>query len=376
MMLLLARVALAADPVLLDAAFDTPSLDGWTIEPGASVGSGPLSTATVEEGALVLRVAAETERFLVVKRTVEVTPGTTVNVAVRMRTEAVDPGPARFDNCDVFVVFEGQRLQALPVLTGTTPWRTLERTFTVPASSRHVDIGAFLSMPGTAWFDDLRVVVVDAPAFTEATSGSFAYRTLPGDRVGPQEQAFNEESVRRVRAMFGAGPEGPIVYYKYPDNATKARLTGQGGNAHTDGSAIHSVWPSDRHEIVHIYARAWGSPPPLLGEGIAVWMSERWQGQPIPASARGVLTRGEWIPLASLLDAAAFRAAPDLVTYAEAGALVAWVAETHGQGALKELYGAVRADADVAANASAFARILGVDLVAADAALRAWVATR
>ena len=77
--------------------FDTTTLDGWTVKDGAQVGTGAESRYAVKEGALVLRVGADDQRFKALLRTVPLGGATSIRVRARMRTEGVDPAPARFD---------------------------------------------------------------------------------------------------------------------------------------------------------------------------------------------------------------------------------------------------------------------------------------
>ena len=78
--------------------------------------------------------------------------------------------------------------------------------------------------------------------------------------------------------------------------------------------------PYDRHEIVHVFADAWGDQPALLAEGIAVWTSGAWQDQPVKAAAKKILQEKKWIPLGEIFGTADFRRHPDILTYGISGA--------------------------------------------------------
>jgi hypothetical protein len=152
---------------------------------------------------------------------------------------------------------------------------------------------------------------------------------------------------------------------------------GDPGNAFTlpDGT-MHSIFATDRHEIVHVLARPWGLPPALVLEGLAVYLSGAWQGKPVATYAKG-LVDGGWIALADLLDSNAFRAKPDLATYAIAGALVEWmVAQPDGKARLRALYGKVGYSASAADSRRAMEAILGDTVERTDAKLRDWLRAR
>jgi hypothetical protein len=227
-------------------------------------------------------------------------------------------------------------------------------------------------MPGAAWFDDVRVEA--APEWREERAGHYVYRTLPGDAVPEAARAFNEASYAAVRAFFGGegGPES-IVYWKYPSNAVKAEYTGNAGNAHVDGGAIHGIWAADRHEVVHLFEPLWGDAPALLAEGLAVHLSGSWQGAPVREAARRVLEAKKWIALGEILDTRAFRGAGDEATYPIGGALAGWLLEAEGKEKLRALYAALKNGAPLGENRAAFERALGMSIEEADAALRGWV---
>lgn len=87
----------------------------------------------------------------------------------------------------------------------------------------------------------------------------------------------------------------PLDVYLYPDRAGKAAVTGVLGDGHAvpSGRALHVVRYDPApdggleglvaHEATHVYATlAWGGPgTPALGEGLAVWVSGRYQGVPL-----------------------------------------------------------------------------------------------
>jgi hypothetical protein len=363
----------AAERVLLEEHFDSAAtLEGFSQEIGARVGAGPMSVASWQDGALRLDVKPGDQRFLAMGRSLEVEPGTWLKVSVRMRTEGVDPAAARYRNCDVYVIFEGHAVRALPILTGTQPWTPLQAWFQVPAGVSRAELGLFLSMPGSAWFDDL-VVTNGDPGFTTLAQGPYVYHWLADDPISDGHRARNEAELERIRGFLDVPAGQPIHYWKYPDRETKQAISSQGGNAHVAGGAIHSVWPVDNHEIVHLLAVAWGDPPALLAEGLAVHLSGGWQHQPVRGYARGLLEADQWIALPALLETRSFRQRDDLITYALAGAFVEWVLLTHGKATLRALYGAPSLH-DAAGFEAALREHLGMGAEQADQALRVWVA--
>ncbi|MGD0530610.1 MAG: hypothetical protein ABSE49_36080 [Polyangiaceae bacterium] len=347
---------------LLDEHFADPSLRGWKLDLGASTGAGPSSVAHVDSGSLLLAADSATREFLSPTRVVDVGGARLVRVSVRVRTEDVSAAGARFVNCDAFVRFGSGPITAVtPILTGTTPWTTVRRVVLVPDGSRDMTVGLFLSMPGRVWFDDLRVEPVD-DEFVEQTSLHFVFRHLPGDAILPPLVQANDDAWERAAAFFGWSPAQPIVYWKYPDRATIEEYTGAADNGIVINGEVHTIWPVEAHELAHVFAARWGLPPALLAEGVGVYFSGQWQGKAITEAASELVQSGGWVTPAELIDTRSFRAKPDLVTYAVAGAFVQWIDEVRGRPVLRELYARLKAGASPRDNAAAFESVAGVSL--------------
>jgi hypothetical protein len=366
----LARPAPADEPrPLLEERFADPAaLEGWQRADGAGGGE-PASAASLDGGALLLAGDGATRRWLAITRAVPLAGARWIRVSARVRTEDVTPEGARFRNCDVFVRFPGGPIAATRVLTGSNAWTPLARRLRVPAGAESATVGCFLSMPGRAWFTDVRVDAVPDPAWREEAAGRFVYRTLPGDAVPEAARRYNDESLRIAEEFLGVTRTARVVFWKYPDLDAKEEYTGTRGNAIVIGGEVHSIWATDRHEVVHVLAPAWGDPPALLGEGLAVYISGAWQGQPVRAAAAAVRAP----PLGAILETGAFRALPDEVSYPVAGAFVEWIVAAHGKEALRRLYGALKNGAGAAENARALEAGLGAGADEIDAAFRAWL---
>jgi hypothetical protein len=222
-----------------------------------------------------------------------------------------------------------------------------------------------------AYRGDLRVEA--GPDFIDEPSGHFLYKHMPGDEIPAVAAAANDANWERAAQFFGWSPSAPIVFWKYRDRKTLAAYIGREVNGMEVSGEMHTVYPTDSHELAHVFADPWGHPPPLLQEGLAVYFSGAWQGMPIRDAYKSDLADGDWVPLTEILDTKAFWGRPDLVTYAIAGALVQWIDETVGRAALRTLYGRLRYDATVEDNAKVFQEIVGVSVAEADEKLRASV---
>jgi len=122
-----------------------------------------------------------------------------------------------------------------------------------------------------------------------------------------------------------------------------------------------------RHELVHLYAARWNpNPPPLLSEGLAVHLQQRWQGLPVAMYIRRFGSRSEWT-LSSLFDRSFFFDSPfRRGCYGIAGSFTGFVIDEFGWNAYRALYQTCRPNlVDVA-----FRKSLGISFEEAEARWR------
>jgi hypothetical protein len=112
---------------------------------------------------------------------------------------------------------------------------------------------------------------------------------------------------------------------------------------------IHTIWPRDNHEVVHLYASAWGRPVALWSEGFAVAfqtdpvagdLEPRWNRVPLHDHARRFRAQGTLIPLAELLTTSGFRRFDANITYPQAGSFVRHVLQVCGFDGVRRIFAA------------------------------------
>jgi hypothetical protein len=376
--------------VLMHESFDeTEALLRWKQSEGARRSAGGPSGAIAwaketNGGSIRFDSSPETASWPMLGRDVDIPPADGprwLRLSGEARGHGLEPESATYANCNLFVRHRGG-LVATPLLTTGPRQPTgdqanrLSRLVPVPPGTDRVTVGIFSSIPGTTWFDDIRLEMIEAPDQTEETAGHYRYVTLADDRVDAEARAFNEESFRRVSEFLDLEPSqlpAAVDYFKYPSRESKGEWTGDSGNAHRRGDEIHSIWATDRHEIVHVLAARWGDPPALLAEGLAVHLSGGWSDSTVRAAAAAALTPTPSVTPSSILDSASFRAQPDARTYPISGAFVEWLLETRGQPFLREAYETLANRAPASENASRLRALLGAPLDRVDADFVKWV---
>lgn len=165
-----------------------------------------------------------------------------------------------------------------------------------------------------------------------------------GDSVDVEwQETFNAWAIARL------GIQPPTVEYrKYQSREAMGRYTGNyntNGFAEPDQWRLHTIWPRDNHEIVHLYSAPIGRPSDFFNEGLAVAFQtdpvagrfEAWfNGQEVHAACRDYLRDGRLpLPLADYVTTAPFRALPDQVlSYRYAGSFVRFLVDRQGLAAV------------------------------------------
>ena len=211
-------------------------------------------------------------------------------------------------------------------------------------------------------------------------TASYVFHFSPNDTVEPErQQAFHEWAVE----VLDVSPTRKISYNKYRSRGHMGQITGAyntNAYAHAEEFALHTIWPFDNHESVHLYSSLFGRPVALLSEGLAVSFqtdpagndfTPRWSGRELHSIVRGFRNQGTFVPLESLLETDEFVLAPADVRYPESGSFVLFLRESRGLDRLKELFAMGNVDDSRATLRASFERVYGVSLDAIEAE---WIA--
>lgn len=172
-----------------------------------------------------------------------------------------------------------------------------------------------------------------------------------------------EKALTDVAAKLEIAVPEPVDVYLYPDPRSKQQLTGNGGHGHAvpSGRALHmlAVDPDAlsslmAHEATHVLAYfGWGpAGTPVMGEGLAVWVSGQYGGKPLAKLYKSA----EALPLESLLGQGWLKL-PEQDKYPLAAAVVEALIERVGLEKVREhLYSATPDQFDDALTAAGITR--------------------
>ena len=178
----------------------------------------------------------------------------------------------------------------------------------------------------------------------------FDFAWSAGDRVDTAwQEAFHDWATRELQITVTRR----ISYSKYVSPAHMLALHyGPGNvNAWADPNlfTVHTIWPIDNHEVIHLYATTFGRATSLLNEGLAVAyqvdpirgdMTPRWNNRHVHDVTIGWRRQGRLPRLEQMLTVEQFRATDSQIAYPAAGSFVRFLLDAHGGVApIKSLFG-------------------------------------
>ena len=189
------------------------------------------------------------------------------------------------------------------------------------------------------------------------TTAHFEFRYSDGDTVDTAwQEAFHDWATRELQVTITRR----IVYHKYLSPTHMLALHYGPGNvnawADPDLFTLHTIWPTDSHETIHLYSSAIGRMTSLFNEGLAVAfqvdpvrgdMTPRWNNRHVHQIAASLRTSGRLVPLARMLTIDDWRGIDSQVSYPQAGSFVRYLLDVHGGMApLRQLFsGSTQTDA-------------------------------
>lgn len=218
-------------------------------------------------------------------------------------------------------------------------------------------------------------------------SVSFRYHYAPGDSV---DANWQESYHAWATTKLGVRVAQKIDYYKYQ---TREDMGAHTGNYSTNGFAepsrfeIHTLFPTDNHEVVHIYTSLVGRPSDFFNEGIAVAFQTNpaagnfesvFNGQQVHQACQQYLQLGTLVvPLDRVVQTSDFRAISDQVlSYREAGSFVRFAVDSYGTDRVLEFFRISGRDDSLATIKQRFATAVGVPMDAVEAAWMEMLRTR
>jgi hypothetical protein len=208
-------------------------------------------------------------------------------------------------------------------------------------------------------------------------SASFRYHYVTGDSV---DATWQEAYHAWATARLGVQLPQKIDYYKYVSRQAMGDQTGHyDTNAFAEPSRfeIHTLWPTDNHEVVHVYTALVGRPSDFFNEGIAVAFQTNpaagnfesvFNGQEVHSACRQYLQAGTLVvPLDRVATTTSFRGVSDQVlSYREAGSFVRFAIDRYGVERVLQFFKISGRDDSLATIKDRFSSAVGVSIETAE----------
>jgi len=197
----------------------------------------------------------------------------------------------------------------------------------------------------------------EAPLDQRMESLHFIFYYAKGDTI-------TEENIKEIETHFtgfckdfDVSLSAKIDYYKYASREHKKFHTDRSGDSLAilkPQNDIHTIYPTNVHEMVHILAQYFGNPPLFLSEGIAVAYPGYYtlgyarygyiKKRNLNERVKSLRKKGELIPLEQLLDVKIFMENGGDRSYVPSGSFVRYIIDKYGTGKFKDLYSTVKWD--------------------------------
>jgi len=179
---------------------------------------------------------------------------------------------------------------------------------------------------------------------------------LPDSHIEEFRQRANSNIRRIVGGLMLTDAIPSITYHLYPDVETKLAETGEDANGHVDRETgdIFIVYNGTvkcdgPHELVHLLTKHLGYSNLVLGEGLAEYFEENWNGEESDGSrlrlphddwVRRFIADGSYIPICALFDDNEFWELDEegMVSYPESASFFRYLVVTYGMERMLNLY--------------------------------------
>jgi len=365
---------------------------GWKIEPfrgleGMRSPEWGIDTSYPFDGekAFFLKADAVTRRFVTLSQEVEVKNVDRIRLRGAVRTLDVRREKEQYPQANFALTFYDKDRNRFyssrfydkrtrPRLETTDDWIEEELIVRVPVNTAYVVVHCALGMSGTIWFDDVSLDVLTEIGWETSESENFTFHWMPEKPYPDGSREYQQELFTSYATRLGIPKEDRphINYFFYPDSSALYEAVGSTGpkKSYWDSREVHSIFPVDDHEIVHILTNPYGILPFGLTEGTAFYLIGTYKGKPVQLLAHELLLEDRLPPIQSVINPFAMRQLdPDLAIPA-AATFVGFLVEFSGPQRYLDLHAAANNIRSQEEFDKAFEKVYGHTLGEAEAAWR------
>jgi hypothetical protein len=334
--------------------------DGWRISPFRGMETDIPATWGVDteraysgEKSFYFEAHPETRRFFFLTQTVEVKNVGRLRVRGALRTLDVEKGIRQYPQANYALTCfdkDGNRFESTRYFDLRTPprrgtsgeWILEDRTFRIPDHTVRVDFHCAVGMQGRIWFDAVSLEVAESPPWRSHETRNFTFHWLPGHEFPDGSMDFQQQLFDNYCTRLGI-PEVDrprIDTFLYPDTVRLFEEIGEhtARKSFWDDAEIHSIYPVDDHEIIHIVLKPYGVLPFALGEGTAFYLIGEFEGEPVLKVAQNILNEDRLPTLLAMVDPALMNRISARLVCPAAASFVGYLLEMFGPEKFLELH--------------------------------------
>jgi len=173
----------------------------------------------------------------------------------------------------------------------------------------------------------------------------FFHKGSPAERDISKIAERREEAYRKIADILDVKVQNKIRCFLFPSAREKTFYTGHIGAGFAQNQTIIEIYNDEirdhYHELTHIVAAKLNqNAPPLLSEGLAVYITSRMEKHPLDEKVKLFKEKDELIPITKLLrfEEIGSEASKPLISYPESGSFVKYLIEEYGLEKFKQIY--------------------------------------
>jgi hypothetical protein len=314
---------------------------GWKVEPFRGLEGMRESEYGIDtdhpfdgENAFFFKTDAVTRRFLSLTQEIEVRNVDRIKLRGAVRTLDVRREREQYSQANLALTFYDKDRNRFyssrfydkrtkPRLETTDDWIVEELIVRVPVNTAYVVVHCALGMSGTMWYDDVTLEIPTDIGWNTSESENFTFHWMTGSEYPDESREYQQQLFDSYATRLGIPKEErpKILYFFYPDSISLYEAIGSRApkKSFWDSREVHSTFPVDDHEIIHILTNPYGILPFGLTEGTAFYLIGTYKDKPVQLLAHDQLMNDKLPAIRSIIEPFSMRQMdPDLVIPAAA----------------------------------------------------------
>jgi hypothetical protein len=335
---------------------------GWEVKPfrgmeGMRESEFGIDTTYPFEGekAFFFKADAVTRRFLTLSQEIEVNNVDRIRLRGAVRTLDVRREREQYSQSNLAMTFYDKDRNRFyssrfydkrtkPRLETTDDWIVEELIVRLPVNTAYVVVHCALGMSGTMWYDNVTLEIPTDIGWNTNETENFTFHWMTGSEYPGGSNEYQQELFDNYATRLGIPiAERPMIFhFLYPDSAALFEAIGSKApkKSFWDSREVHSIFPVDDHEIIHILTNPYGILPFGMTEGTAFYLIGRYKDQLVQSLAYELLQDDKLPAIRSVIEPFSMRQMDPDIVIPTAATFVGFLMEFGGTQRYLEFHGA------------------------------------